>query len=366
MQVDCAFPGGNIILEGIAGDTICVRQDLRDTDGDWFYFHFRVLGAAGRRLRVEFTTSKILGPLGPAVSFDDGTTWDWLGADALDGLAAFTCAVPAGADNIRFAFAVPYTGEDLAKFLVQHRGDPRLHRETLCASRKGREVELLRLGNQRAPSPRIILTCRHHACEMVGNFAIEGVIAAALTDDALGRWLRENSEIVIVPFVDKDGVEDGDQGKNRKPYDHNSDYQEPHIYPEPRALRALVAELADGRPTVVLDLHCPSIRGDQNTNIFFSGARGTWNEVGAFGRLFNQVARGPLRINESFNVAFGEKWNVDHPKLLYKHWASELPGVKVCSALEIPYAVAGGQVMLPENARAFGKDLASTARAYLG
>jgi hypothetical protein len=366
VQIDCAFPGGNIILDGVEGDTIRVRQDLRDTDTDWFYFHFRVRGAAGVRLRVEFTASEILGPLGPAVSFDDGQTWDWLGAGALDGLAAFTCAVPTGAASVRFAFAIPYVGEDLARFLAPHRQDPRLRCGTLCASRRGRAVELLRLGNHRAPSSRIILTCRHHACEMVGNYAIEGVIAAALADDEVGGWLREHSEIVIVPFVDKDGVEDGDQGKNRRPHDHNFDYQEPHLYPEPQALRALVAGLADGRPTLALDLHSPWIRGDQNTHVFFSGARGTWSGVVAFGRLLNRVARGSLRIDEAFHVAFGEQWNIDHPKLLYKNWASVLPGVTVCAALEIPYAIAGGQVVSPASARAFGRDLAAAARAYLG
>jgi hypothetical protein len=51
---------------------------------------------------------------------------------------------------------------------------------------------------------------------------------------------------------------------------------------------------------------------------------------------------------------------------LLKHWASELPGVRLSTALEIPYAVAGRAVVLPETARAFGRDVAAGLVNYLG
>ena len=41
------MPAGNVVVEEIAGDTVRVRPDLRDTEGDWFYWAFRVAGAAG-------------------------------------------------------------------------------------------------------------------------------------------------------------------------------------------------------------------------------------------------------------------------------------------------------------------------------
>lgn len=36
IQIDAEFPGGNIIVDSIYGDTILLRQDLRDTEGNWF------------------------------------------------------------------------------------------------------------------------------------------------------------------------------------------------------------------------------------------------------------------------------------------------------------------------------------------
>jgi len=363
LDVDSSFAGGNIVVDGIDGDTIRVHQDLRDTEGDWFYFHFRVRGAAGRRINVKFTRSEVLGPLGPAVSYDEGGTWGWLGAEAMHGYVAFTCSIPRDAQEVRFAFAIPYTQANLEGFLARHAGKSGLLVETLCQSRKGRVVPQLRLGTMGA-DVGIALTCRHHACEMVGNYVVEGLIERVLQEDTVGEQLRRTADLLIVPFADLDGVEDGDQGKNRRPYDHNHDYGEPQIYPETAAIRETLSAWA-GRLRVVLDLHCPWIRGEQNTHVFFSGARRTWDEVLRFGEVFNRAAVGPLRIDPRYAVAYGERWNVEHPHLLLKHWASELPGVQVATALEIPYALAGSHAVTPDGARAFGRDLAVGLARYL-
>lgn len=363
LWVDCDFPGGNIVLEEIDGDTLHVHQDLRDTEGDWFYFSLRVKGAAGRTLRVEFTRSEVLGPLGPAVSYDEGAHWSWLGSEAMTGYSAFSCSVPAGVPSIHFAFAVPYTQANLDAFLARYSGNTGLQVGTLCTSRKGRAVPMLRLGN-RGDGIGVALTCRHHACEMVGDYVLEGLIERVLAEDSVGNELRQKLDLLIVPFADMDGVEDGDQGKNRRPYDHNHDYGDPQLYPETTEIRRLLSAWS-GRLRVVLDLHCPWIRGEQNTHVFFSGGRRTWEEVLRFGELLNQRATGPLRTDARFHVPYGEQWNVDGPHLLLKHWASELVGVRLATALEIPYAVAGDQVVLPQSARAFGSDLAVALGEYV-
>ncbi|MBN2319460.1 MAG: hypothetical protein JXR49_10305, partial [Acidobacteria bacterium] len=329
--------------------------------GDWFYFNFRLYGAANRRINVEFTSSEVLGPLGPAVRHDDSVAWSWLGAGSLRGYSAFTCRLPLAAASTHFAFAVPYTRSNLDVFLQRHQHKSDLHVEQLCQSRKGRVVPQIRLG-KRGADFGLALTCRHHACEMVGNYVLEGFIEAVLARDRIGERLRQ-LDILIVPFADMDGVEDGDQGKNRLPYDHNHDYGTAQIYPETRAIKKTLSAW-QGRLRVVLDLHCPGIRGDQNSHVFFSSARKTWSEVLKFGSLFPRYATGTLRIDPRFHVAYGEKWNQDSPHLLLKHWASELPGVVIASTLEVPYALAGGEVVLPDSARSFGHDLATTLAEY--
>jgi hypothetical protein len=58
------FPGGNILVKRMEGDIVYRRQDLRETDGWWFHWAFRVRGAAGRTLRVHFTDRDSVGTRG--------------------------------------------------------------------------------------------------------------------------------------------------------------------------------------------------------------------------------------------------------------------------------------------------------------
>ena len=124
-----------------------------------------------------------------------------------------------------------------------------------------------------AAEHRVAFTCRHHSCESMASYVLEGVMAAVLADDSGGdgKWLRERVEFFVVPIVDLDGVEDGDQGKNRKPRDHNRDYAGESIYPQVKAIRETLPKWADGKLRVAIDLHCPAVRGTHNEWIYFVG-----------------------------------------------------------------------------------------------
>ncbi len=174
--VDCDFPGGNIIVDGIEGDTISVRQDLRDTEGHWFYWCFRVLGAAGRKRIVRFTDKNVIGVYGPAVSTDGGWNWRWLGTESVEG-QSFTYRVPDDAGEVRFSMGMPYLQAHLEAFLARYAGHPNLEAGTLCATEQGRQAELLRLGRlDGGGEHRILLTCRHHCCEMMASYSLEGIM----------------------------------------------------------------------------------------------------------------------------------------------------------------------------------------------
>ncbi len=370
VTVDAAFPGGNAIIEKVEGDTVVLHQDIRDTAGHWFWWHFRVRGAAGRTLTFRFTNGNVIGVRGPAVSLDGGKTWAWLGAAAVKGLT-FSYAFPADAAEVRFCFAMPYFEANLNAFLARWKGSPSLKALMLCKSRKGREVERLHVGHVAGePDHRILLTARHHCCECMASYAMEGAIEAMLADTPDGRWFRGHVEALLIPFADKDGVEDGDQGKNRKPRDHNRDYVGEGVYPETRAIRELVPKWADGRLKLAFDLHCPHIRGQHNEDIYIVGAEppAMWEQQCIFGKLLEAARTGPLPYKASNNLPFGKAWNTgknfDAGKS-FSRWAGELPGIRLAASFEIPYANAGGQSVTAESARAFGHDLAKAIRQYL-
>jgi hypothetical protein len=129
-------------------------------------------------------------------------------------------------------------------------------------------------------------------------------MSALLSESKDGRWFRENVEVVIVPFMDKDGVEEGDQGKNRKPHDHNRDYIGESIH--------------------------------------------------------------PYRISD--NIPFGTGWNTDQNYKQGKscaRWAAEIEGIRMATTIEIPYGTAGDTAITQKNIRAFGTSLVYALRLYL-
>ncbi len=370
IRIDCNYPGGNIVVERIEGDRVVLRPDLRDTQGWWFYWNFRVRGAAGRTVTFQFSGRNPIGVRGPAVSADGGRTWSWLGQQSVKN-GSFTYAFAPDADEVRFAFAVPYLQSNLERFLAKHQGSAHLAVRQLCKSRKGRTVVRLHAGClQREPKYRIVLTARHHACESMASFELEGLVAAVLADDEPARWYQESVEVLAVPFMDKDGVEEGDQGKNRRPHDHNRDYGPGTIYPEVAAIKRLVPAWSQGKLKVWLDLHCPWIRGGLNERIYQVGLPQPqrWHQQRQFARILESIRQGPLPYRASDDLPFGKGWNTaSHygDQFSSAMWAAQLDGVQLVSTIELPYADVQGVPVTPESARQFGHDLARALHRYL-
>jgi hypothetical protein len=220
-------------------------------------------------------------------------------------------------------------------------------------------VELLRLGRLDGKAQqRVLLTARNHACEMMASYSLEGILETILASDETAKWLNEHVEFAVIPFVDKDGVEDGDQGKNRRPHDHGRDYIQ-GLYPEVRAIQTLVPHWSGGHLTIALDLHCPELRAQ---NIYFVGVsdQDIWARVEHFCRILEGVQKGSLVYSSRHNLPYGTSWNVYQGADLLScaNWASTIPQITIASAIEIPYADVSGVAVTAESARSFGRDLA--------
>lgn len=375
LKIDIDFPGGNIIVDAIDGDVVKLHQDLRDTEGDWFYWAFRIKGAQGRKLNFQFTKSIAVGVTGAAVSLDEGETWAWTGKESV-GDNSFTYDFPEDAASVRFCMAIPYQESNLNKFLDKNSGHSNLKVDTLCKTNKGRDAELLFLGClDGEPEAKVVLTARHHSCESMANYVVEGVMQAVLdAAEPETQWLREKVEFMVVPFVDKDGVEDGDQGKNRKPHDHNRDYGEgeDNVHPTTRAIKELLPKWADGKLKVSIDNHCPFINGAQyNELIYFVGSKNEkiWEQQQAFSTILENFVKGILPFQNENNLPFGESWNNGSnysTGLSYSRWViANFPEVKLVSTIEFTYANAQGTTVDEDSYRNFGRAMAKALSLYL-
>ncbi|GHT14945.1 hypothetical protein FACS1894170_12340 [Planctomycetales bacterium] len=381
IKIDADFPGGNIKVVSIDGDNVKLAQDLRDTAGSWFYWTFRIRGAEGRTL--HFSLPGVVGARGPAISHD-GINWHWLSDKAGFSGDKFDYIFKQDEKEVYFSQCINYTEKHLNLFLEKYKNNPALKVESLCITKKGRNVELLRIaGNKKEPGFQIFLTSRHHCAETMATYTLEGIIETALSDTDDGHWLQDHADLFIVPLVDKDGVEDGDQGKNRKPHDYELDYKQP-IYTAVQAITEQVPKWLNGKPLFFMDMHCPWLRnGDDPTNIkkgtneyfYFVGidpdlyGEKFWKEAQRFGTILEKERQGTIPYRERNNLKFGILWNVPsnykYPKLYCTGWGAMLPNTVFASPLELPFANAEGIVVDADSARALGNDLARAIRAYL-
>ncbi|MBQ5590243.1 MAG: hypothetical protein IIU65_01025, partial [Clostridia bacterium] len=255
--------GGNIIVQNIEENAdgsylVTVKNDLRTTTEDWFYWAFKVEGAQGKKVKFKFSQGNRVGPYGAAVS-KDLETWDWTNTRDGDG---FTYTFGENDTTVYFAHNMLYHPErfyDVADELG-------LTVQTLCTSEGGNAVPYVKFGNG---DKGIVLTSRHHACESSGSYVLEGVLKELATSD----YIKENYTVMAVPFMDIDGVLAGDQGKNRAPYDHNRDYlgefgeTDKSMYASVRAVRKYVEDPANN-VVQAYDSHSPWHTGGDNDSIF--------------------------------------------------------------------------------------------------
>ncbi len=374
MEIRCDYPGGNIAVLGIDEDAGIVRlaPDMRDSSGRWFHWDFTLSGAAGRTLRFQFPDGyEYLSTLGPAISRDAGGSWTWLRPDGSrhEPANAFDYAFGPYETETRFAKSFPYSQRDWDAFTARWRGSPDVSFGVLCPSQSGRrDTELLRLPCRGEASWLFVFTARHHACETTGNSVMEGALEEALSASPEAGWLRGHAECVFVPFMDKDGVEDGDQGKNRIPHDHNRDYLVGR-YTSVRALKALVEAESRGRRLVFLDLHSPHVRslpgGPEQDEAFCFGCadpaqNAHWNE---FRRQWAEAQRGgELVYDGSFDIPAGEGYDrqlaADRERGLLgsRAWASSQPNCFLATSCEFGYSRCGG-VFSYAAARELGRSM---------
>ncbi|MDP6556649.1 MAG: M14 family zinc carboxypeptidase [Pirellulaceae bacterium] len=274
VTINAAFPGGNAKVTANADSSVHLEPDLRG-GRPWFYWCFEATSMKPGKVNFVFPEdvagfkNGAIGFQGPAISTDLGTTWKWMGTAQVDGDSFFYDFTKAN-ERVRFAVTIPYVQTELDDFLKKNASNPHLKKSILTKSRNGREVELLQIGS---PGPEVLsmlVTGRHHATETIASYVLEGFLQEAMSESEFAKEFRKKYVLYAVPFVDKDGVEEGDQGKNRRPHDHNRDYGDKSIYPEIQAIKKLDKE-KDFR--FALDFHCPTLVMNDHQVMYFVGPK---------------------------------------------------------------------------------------------
>ncbi len=292
MNIHSNFECGNIIVTKQVDNTVYLKHDMRDSQGDWFYWAFCAEECQGKTVTFSFD-SDIIGYYGPAVSYDL-VSWHWL--EAKDNDHSFTYTFKENEKRVYFAHNMIYTPERFWGFVR----DNKIGIDTLCQSKEGRNVPCLKIGKG---DKKIIFTSRHHACESTGTYVLEGVIRELIESPS-------EYEFLIVPFVDYDGVIKGDQGKNRHPHDHNRDYIATPIYNETRAIYEYAKK---NNAFIGVDFHSPYHLGGINDKMFFvMNNQEKSHRFHALGDIFAKMcSKETMQYKEKDNFPPNTDWNSD-------------------------------------------------------
>ncbi len=370
IHVSSDFPGGNIVVNKIAGDTVWLKPDLSFTKGEWFYWYFKISNIAGKKVTFKFDQDDIFARYGPGYSINNNYTWKWYGENRIIN-NSFSYSFSEKDTIAYFSVAFPYVEDNLTDFLGSLRNHKLLKLDTLCYSRENRVVEKISIpSTNRIPTFKVLITARHHATEMMADYVIEGIVNSLLNDRNL-NYLREHVEFMVIPFMDKDGVENGEQGKNRIPRDHNRDYDGESIYNSTAALRDLIPDWSDNKLKVAIDIHCPRVIGgiyeESIYNVGVPNYKIGQNQI-FFSQLLEKNSLGELKLYHKNFLPYGKDWNTGNvfsEGTTFATWASALEGISLATTIEFPYSNVSGIFVTKDNSRIFGQAIAHSIQDYL-
>lgn len=345
MCISKAFTGGNIRLLKREENTFYLDNERRTSSEDWFYWAFSFSGKKGETYKFIFPDNRI-GYFGPAVSHNL-EKWEWLGYSDDN---SFSYTVGEHENIIYFAHSMLYHPERFSRFAKENN----LAVKELCKSKKGRSVPYISFGDG---EKTILLTARHHACESTGSYVLEGVIHRLLSSPL------ENSKVIVIPFVDFDGVTDGDQGKGRIPYDHNRDYDinAPSLYPE----TATIKKLVENGVIYAFDFHSPWHKGGENDNIFVVQKRKErvplYKKFGLF--LESSLTDKALKYSSSDDHAPGVSWNSESSPT-FAAYMTDFAKARLSFSLETAYFGKESNSFSAEKAIEFGRCFADALKKF--
>ena len=344
MKIDADFTGGNIKVISFENDVALIERDLRETEGDWFYWAFHVSGAAGKTITFDFQGKRHVAYYGPAVSHDL-LTWRWLGEQTDN--SEFTYTFQKNEDSVFFAHHMLYHPQRFLDFTKEKQ----ITVGELCVTPKKRSVPYIKIGNGNV---HIILTARHHACESPGNYVLEGF---------LDEYLRNpipDTQIFCVPFVDYDGVVDGDQGKRRSPHDHNRDYHKSY-----KPIHCTVAEIRNyidsNKIDYGFDFHAPGSFSGIN-DIFHIFTQNKDELCSAFIKTLQKKMTEHAECYKKLEIVH---YNAGYLLPTFANYINSVSSNTFAAIFEIPYFGENDNIFSEQNAKLLGRCMCLTLKESL-
>jgi hypothetical protein len=280
LRISSDFPGGSAKVLSIDPDNNTVHiTPAGDPKRGWpCWWYFRLDNAAtGKPVVLEVTANQGMVRTGDgdntrklpanyslpeyAAFSTDGTNWEHTAkGERQDDHSTYRINAPTS--TLWLAWGPPFTLKD-ADQLIQKTCDlcPYAKSFVLARTRGGRPVSGVRISQPGAaggPRYGVWIQARQHAWESGSSWVAQGFVEWLVSNDPAAESLRQKADIVIIPVMDVDSVEEGQGGKEQIPHDQDEDWHPKPYFPEVAAgMKSLYALAQAGRLDLLLDLHNP-------------------------------------------------------------------------------------------------------------
>ena len=280
LRISSDFPGGSAKVLSIDQDNNTVRITPADDPKRglpcWWYFRLDGVNT-NIPLTLEVTANQGIVQTGepgktresPAdysipeyAAFSmDGTNWEHTARGERRGNRR-TYHVDASRSTFWIAWGPPFLLKDANQLIEQACARcPYARSFVLAHTRGGRPVPGVRMAQPgAAASPRygVWIQARQHAWECGSSWVAQGFVEWLVSNDPAAASLRQKADIVVIPIMDVDSVEEGQGGKEQIPHDQDEDWHPNAYFPEVAAgMKSLSALAKADRLDLMLDLHNP-------------------------------------------------------------------------------------------------------------
>lgn len=280
MKISSAFDSGAIEVVAL-DDPANIRLRLRDDNAADFrqWFHFRLMGAAGKALRMVFANAASAAypdgwPDYRCVASYDRQNWFRIAGTRYENGELIVEHTPER-DTIYYAYFEPYSHERHLDLLGRVEQSPYARVRNLGSTVEGRDLDVVEVGR---PSPRRVpvwIIARQHPGETMAEWFVEGLLERLLDPaDAVARKVREHAVLYVVPNMNPDGAVRGNLRTNAAGRNLNREWRTPDPAASPEVF-LVREEMVRTGCALFLDIH-----GDEALPyVFFSTAE----EVPGFG-----------------------------------------------------------------------------------
>ena len=273
LKISSTFDSGAIEVVRL-DDPADIRLRLRkDSAADFHqWFHFRLMGAAGKPVRMVFENAASAAyPDGwkdyRCVASYDRQNWFRIAGTRYEDGQLVVEHTPER-DSLYYAYFEPYSHERHLDLLGRVEMSPFASVSNLGATVEGRDLDLVTVGRP-APGKRPVwIIARQHPGESMAEWFVEGLLERLLDGaDPIARKVREHAVLYIVPNMNPDGAVRGNLRTNAAGRNLNREWRapDPAASPEVFLVREEMERTGCG---LFLDIH-----GDEALPyVFFSTA----------------------------------------------------------------------------------------------